>query len=46
VAPGSMLWRPSAATIEEAQLTRYRRWLSETHDLHLELDPFSLTPRV
>jgi acetoacetyl-CoA synthetase len=31
-----ILWRPSAKTVEEACLTRYARWLSETRGLRFE----------
>lgn len=31
---GDLLWEPSAATIENANLTHYMRWLAEKCDLH------------
>jgi acetoacetyl-CoA synthetase len=31
---GTLLWTPSAEVIENANLTRYMRWLADSHDLH------------
>jgi acetoacetyl-CoA synthetase len=31
-----VLWRPSAERIAAANLTRYRRWLAERHDVHCD----------
>lgn len=31
---GELLWNPSVERVEDAGITRYRRWLADTHDLH------------
>ncbi len=36
VSEGSLLWEPSAAERERANLTRYLRWLEETRDLSFD----------
>ncbi|MEZ4661800.1 MAG: acetoacetate--CoA ligase [Caldilineaceae bacterium] len=36
---GDLLWQPSPATIEQANLTRYMRWLSQHKGLHFASYP-------
>ena len=36
---GDLLWQPSAATIEQANLTRYMRWLAQHKGLHFAAYP-------
>lgn len=33
IAEGTILWSPSPETIEQANITRFIRWLAQTHDL-------------
>ncbi len=34
VQAGDLLWRPSTAVVEKANLTRFMRWLAAERDLH------------
>ncbi len=35
-AEGALLWEPTPEVIENANLTRYRRWLADRRGLHLD----------
>ena len=39
IAEGSLLWQPSPEIIENANLTRYMRWLNETRGLNVQTYP-------
>ena len=39
VTEGSLLWSPTDAVKENANLTRYMRWLTENHNLHFDNYP-------
>jgi acetoacetyl-CoA synthetase len=39
ISEGTLLWQPSPETIEQANLTRYMRWLADHHELRLTTYP-------